>query len=84
MDTHLLRQMFLQRAQIFAQKSSYPGGEIQYLLIPYGDRRRRPIAWPRPTQIKKLIDAGILIGGPDKYVLAPGTALIDGQVVLPS
>ncbi len=47
----------------------------QYILIPFGDRRRRPVGWLSRSDIETLLAEKLIEGGPDRFYLRLGTVL---------
>lgn len=65
-DRALLSHLANKKACILSERHD----NWQYIAVPNGDKRRRPVAWINDNTLQRLLNVGVLVQNGNAYVLA--------------
>lgn len=65
-DRALLSHLANKKARILSERHD----NWQYIAVPNGDKRRRPVAWVNDSTLQRLLKIGVLVQNGNAYVLA--------------
>ena len=64
-DKALLTHLANKKARILKDRQD----NWQYIAVPNGDKRRRPVAWIKDSTLQRLLKFGVLVQNGNAYVL---------------
>ncbi len=69
-DRNLLSHMTAKQAHVISKRQD----SRQYIAVPNGDKRRRPVAWINEATLDRLLLVGALIRSGQGYILSNSLA----------
>ena len=64
-DRALLAHLAHKKARVLRERHD----NWQYIAVPNGDKRRRPVAWINDNTLQRLLNVGVLVQNGNAYVL---------------